>query len=115
MTQQEINETREAVLGEAALSATASLRVMVALDRLEKLEERNAVLEAAVAWHGWGEVPDGSKGYFEIKYLDGTLGAGTLVICDSDVFVKMLRHGNIKLEFAHKFATGWRYPVGDLS
>ena len=76
--------------------------------------KRLAILEAAVAWHGWDEVPDGSRGYFEIKYLDGSLGAGTLVIRDSDVFVKMLRHGNIKLENAHEFATGWRYPVGDL-
>ena len=90
-----------------ALDTSLLNNIEDALIRLEKLE-------AAVAWHGWDEVPDGSRGYFEIKYLDGSLGAGTLVIRDSDVFVKMLRHGNIKLENAHEFATGWRYPVGDL-
>lgn len=112
MTQQEITALKDQVWGDYfngdATEPCTIKRLDSALERLEKLE-------TAVAWHGWDEVPDGSRGYFEIKYLDGSLGAGTLVICDSDVFVKMLRHGNIKLESAHKFATGWRYPVGDLS
>lgn len=89
--------------------------VIVALYRLERLEKRNAILEAAIAWHGWDEVPEKS-GVVDLKCNTGAIVHTYGFRSDKNQFYNGF---NFELfnadEMIRKGFIGWRYPVGDLS
>lgn len=103
-------------------------KLIQSLSLLEHIAARNAVLEAAVAWHGFDELPQCEDdiefryaGGDEVEICKGTFCEGTgLFVCpDASKLARPCEYNQfdeydgellIKLGF-----TGWRYPVGDLT
>ncbi len=89
-----------------------SPKIIAALDRLGELEARNEVLEAAVAFKGFDEVPK-TNSVIEGRHVNGCIIEGSF---EGDVFE--FDHGwkvLTSLEMKEAGFIGWRYPVGDLS
>lgn len=84
-------------------------KLIQSLSRLEHLEKRLAILEPAVAFRGFDELPERKLNRFGRSdvHID-------LIDVDGTVYYNHL-HESLVSEYIEHGYTGWRYPVGDLS